>query len=54
MKQRESCLTATTKCIEENAQYTIFVTTEIQKRQKWTQSNRVSSLLLIKQILMSL
>ena len=54
MKQRESHLTATTKYIEEGAQYTTFVTTEVQKKQKWAQSNRVSSLSLIKQILMSL
>ncbi len=54
MKQRESHLTTVTKCIEESAQYTIFVITEIQKKQKWAQSNRVSFLLLIKQILMSL
>ncbi len=54
MKQRKSHLTSITKCIEESAQYTIFVTTKVQKKQKWAQSNRVSSLLLIKQILMSL
>jgi hypothetical protein len=51
---KKSHLTSITKCIEESAQYTIFVTTEVQKKQKWAQSNRVSSLLLIKQILMSL
>jgi len=29
MKQRESCLTAVTKCIEKSVQYTIFVTIKV-------------------------
>jgi len=34
MKQKESHLTAATKYIEKGAQYTTFVTTEVQKKQK--------------------